>query len=235
MKRSTMYIVAAVLGILLMVPANIGAQQGKDGADTEKMSSENLEAESRALDSQVVEINKKIENVISRYRLMENKNIRILPYQVTYTLGSNYIEIERHNFERDILTNKIIILKKKSIKLFTSGQSLTKIETTITEQNYKAATVMHVTIVDPSPSTVETGDIIFTQIVNNKTVVDGKKLGDIKNSIVYPVRNNIKRDFLIPSLAYFYNVLLNIAETYSKGVKDSDSMMYEFLRKSTEY
>ena len=31
MKRSTMYIVAAVLGILLMVPANIGAQQGKDG------------------------------------------------------------------------------------------------------------------------------------------------------------------------------------------------------------
>ena len=69
----------------------------------------------------------------------------------------------------------------------------------------------------------------------NKTVVDGKKLGDIKNSIVYPVRNNIKRDFLIPSLAYFYNVLLNIAETYSKGVKDSDSMMYEFLRKSTEY
>ncbi len=55
----------------------------------------------------------------------------------------------------------------------------------------------------------------------------------MKNSTAFPVRNSLKRVFLVPHLEYFYQVLLSIAETYAKGIKDSDSQMFEFLKEST--
>ena len=49
------------------------------------------------------------------------------------------------------------------------------------------------------------------------------------------MRNDIKRNFLVPHLGYFYNVLLSIGETYAKSIKNTDSALSEFLEKSTDY
>jgi len=103
------------------------------------------------------------------------------------------------------------------------------------ERDYNGGLSTQVIIVDPTPTAAGTDDIIFTHILNGKKLLDGRKLGEVKNSTAFPVRNNLKREFLVPHLEYFSQVLLSIAETYARGIKDSDSQMYEFLKQSTSY
>ena len=66
-------------------------------------------------------------------------------------------------------------------------------------------------------------------------LLNNKKLGTVKNTTAYPLRNEIKREFLIPHLSTFYSAILFISEAYYKSLKDSDSSLSEFLKKSTKY
>ncbi|HOR94107.1 MAG TPA: hypothetical protein PLZ38_09055, partial [Spirochaetota bacterium] len=66
-------------------------------------------------------------------------------------------------------------------------------------------------------------------------IVTDKKLSEVKNTLAFPIQNQLKNEFYIPHLMYFYDVLLNISETYYKGIKDIDSTMTEFLKSSTKY
>lgn len=227
---------AMILAVLFyaVFGGDILAQEDKAGAPS-RLSSEKLDVEGKALDEQIADLNKKIEGVVSKYKLMNTKDIRILPFQITYTLGDGFIEMERHSFEKNELIDKIVKLKKKSIKIYTTGSGVTKIESRIFERDYNSNITTEVSIIDSSPMSAGTDDIIFTHAVNGKRLLDGKRMGEIKNTTAFPVRNDIKREFLVPHLSYFYNVILNIAETYAKSVKDSDSMMAEFLRSSTVY
>ena len=68
-----------------------------------------------------------------------------------------------------------------------------------------------------------------------KILINDKKLGEIRNNRAFPIRNDIKREFLIPHSTFIYNTFLKIAELYYKGIKDSDSAMSDFLKKSTSY
>ncbi len=218
---------------VLFAPSGYSQQKSTEIAGT--LTSEKLDSEGKDLDQQIVGLSKKIGDVVARYKLMTIKDIRILPYQVTYKLGDNYVEIEKHSFERNELQNKIVELRKKSIKIFMSGQSLSRIESVIFEKNYESNLTTEVRIVDPSPETPGTDDIVFTHTNNGKRLIDEKRFGDIKNTTAFPLRTELKRDFYIPHLSYFYSVVLNIAETYAKSIKDADSMMSEFLKKSIEY
>ncbi len=234
MKRACMAVVCLAMAAMLTVPA-VWSQEKKDGDRGSTLTSEKLDNEGRALDEQIVSISKKIADVISRYKLMTIKDIRLLPYQVSYTLGDGYIEIQRHSFERDELTKQVTRLKKKIIKIYSTGSGVTKIESEIIDRDYNGATSTQVTIMDLTPSAAGTDDIVFTHAINGKKLLDGRRLGEVKNSTAFPVRNSLKREFLVPHLEYFCQVLLSIAETYAKGIKDSDSQMYEFLKESTSY
>ena len=66
-------------------------------------------------------------------------------------------------------------------------------------------------------------------------MIDNKKLREIKNNRVAPIRKSKKQEFIIPHINFLYDSLLSIAETYYKGIKDADAMLYEFLKKSTKY
>jgi hypothetical protein len=213
--------------------------QDKTGAKSEKkytLTSKKLDNQGKELDSQIIDLNNKIADVIKKFKLLNTPGIRILPYQTTYVLGKDYIEMEKHLFLKDQLYNrKIAGIKKKKIKITTNGQTVTRIESTIFEKDFDSGRVNEVIIIDPSPQSGGTDDITFTHNYGGTLVVKNKKMADIKNSTANPVRNEIKREFLIPHLSIFYNSLLFIAGSYYKSLKDSDSGMSEFLKKSTKY
>jgi hypothetical protein len=233
MKKAVIFCLALVVTLSLSLSAQQTAQpKAQDSKD--KMSSENIDREGKEGDLQIKDINERIQGVIQKNKLMENKDIRILPYQTNYEVEKDYIFVERHYFLRDAIGAKIIGEKRKSVKFYVSGGNLSKIESIIYERDYDAALEQYVEITDPSPSTESTDDVIIRQFYKKRMVLD-KKLGEIKNTTSFPVRNDMKRDFYIPHLQYFYTTILNVAETFSKNAKDSDSSVIEFLKKAASY
>lgn len=209
----------------------VSAQEDKKN-DTNSLVSKNLENESKSLDKQIKKFTDDIRGIVSEYKLSTIKDIYVLPYQTSYENSDNFIMLEKHSFIRDGANGEITGIRKKSMKLYVSGDSVSKIESTIYEKHYSSAKMIVVTIIDPSPGTEETSDITFSHNVNNKELLKEKKLGDIRNTTAFPIANSIKRDFYIPHLKYFYASILSVAETYYKSVKDADSTMSEFLKKA---
>jgi hypothetical protein len=234
MKGAYTKIVITAVALAVCLNGPVRAQEKPEAAQ-DKLSSEALDSEGKKLDQQIVNLYKKIEEVVVRYKLATNRDVRTLPYQVNYRLGNNYIEIERHVFEKNELLNKIIHLRRKTLRLYVSGQSISKAESLIFEKDYESDITNQVSMMDPSPVAAGTDDIVFAHSVNNKDLTGEKKFIEIRNTTAFPVRNDIKRNFLIPHLGYFYNVLLSIGETYAKSIKDTDSALSEFLKKSTDY
>lgn len=231
MKRVFILITATLLVAVITPLHDIGAQDAK----SEKMVSKQLLEEGKALDKQIYNLNKQIQAVVIDYKLMsDDVAVRILPFQTTYQRGKGYIIIEKHDFIRsDINLAKIIGIKKKKIRIVTDGKKVSKLETVIMEQHYDDESVRVVLVNDNTPNTPETNDIVFEYIINDKTVKE-LKFDKVRNTTAFPIRNDLKRNFLVPHLSYFYQIILNIGETYQKGTKDSESQMAEFLKRSVE-
>lgn len=215
--------------IILSVAGIIFGQENKSNLKSEK-----LDQETARLNKQISDFSGKIENVIVKYKLENVSDITVVPYQTSYANNKDYLYIEKHKFIRDDVTGKVIGLKKRSVKLYLSGGSLSKIESEIFERNYVESKTEIVTIVDPSPTTEETSDISFNHVINGRVMIKNKKMGDIKNTTAFPVANNLKQSFYIPHLTFFYDTILTISETYYKQMKDTDSIMTDFLNDSTK-
>jgi hypothetical protein len=205
-------------------------------ADKYKLTSETLNQKSKDLDSQIKSLNKKLAEIVKKYNLLNTPKVSVVPYQMNYVLGSNFIEMEKHVFKKDELYERDVVgLEVKKIKIYTDGQNISRIESQIYERNYYSGTMHIVTIVDPSPLAEGTDGIIFTNIMNGKVILENKKLGEIKNTTAHPIRNDLKSAFMIPHLTYFSNSLLFIAETYYAGLKDAESSMTNFLKRVVKY
>ncbi len=129
----------------------------------------------------------------------------------------------------------VVGIRTKKIKIFTNGQTVTRLESVIYEKYFNTRETSYVEISDPSPTSEGTDDITFTHIYKGKKILDNKKLGDIKNTTASPIRNDIKRDFLLPHLNQFYASILFIAEAYYSSLKDADQNMHEFLRDASNF
>ncbi|MCX8124687.1 MAG: hypothetical protein N3F66_11090 [Spirochaetes bacterium] len=226
------YFIVIIMIITMIVSSGVFSQEAKK----DSLESEMIVNEGKQLDQQILTFCKRIEDTIAKYKLMSIKDIRLLPFQISYSQGNDFIYLEKHFFVKDdLVPNKIKIKKLKSIKIYTNGTTVSKLESIIREENYYENTVSEVKIVDPTPTALGTDDIVFTYIRENKVILTDKKLSEVKNSTAFPIQNQLKREFYIPHLMYFYDVLLSIAETYYKGMKDVDSTMTEFLKDSTKY
>ncbi len=225
---------ALILILLFILPIMVSAQDAEESGSA--LQSEKINERGKLLDAQIVGLNKKMAEVIKKYNLLKTTDIRVVPYQTQYNLGDNYIEMEKHSFVKDeIYRRGIVGIRTKKIKIFTDGNSINKIESEIYEKDYYTGEANVVKIVDPSPTTEGTDDVVFNHTDRGKVLVDNKKLGDIRNTTAFPVQNELKTDFLIPHLSQFSDSLLFIAEAYYKSLKDTDVNMYEFLKSSTKY
>ncbi|MCP4132288.1 MAG: hypothetical protein GY754_15055 [bacterium] len=232
--------------LLMLIPVFTMAQKpgtgtgttapAKKGSHAYKLSSKKLDDQGEEMDKQIAAIATDIANIIKENKLLETKGIRILPYQTTYTLEKDFIELERHTFIRDeVYKRNIVGVKTKSLKIYTNGSTVNKLEVKIYEKLFYGDDSNLVEITDPSPTTTVTTDVEFSHILKGRKILDKKKLGDIKNTTAFPLRNEIKREFLIPHLTTFRNALRDIASSYYKSLKDSEDNMSEFLKKSTKY
>ncbi len=219
MKRLIMLLIACVCATLLM------AQQS---AST---SSDGLEKAKKDLDKQILDFSTKIDNVVKDYKLQDVDDIRILPYRTNYKKSDEGIEMIRHTFIRHDRTNEIIGMRTKSLKVFSGG----KFESRIWERNYDASHEEEVIVTDPSPTSEGTDDITFSYKQNGKVIFENRKLGDVRNVDAFPVANQIRRDFYVKHLSFFYYTVLTIAETYQKNSKDTDTFLRNFMEKSTEF
>ena len=224
--------------ILVLSYVNLQAQTKVKGLDADQgeSSTSKLANESKFLDQKLLDLNKKIEDVINKYKLLSLKKIQILPYRIKYRLGEGYIEIETYKFNRDILVdNRITGIQQKRIRIYMSGATLSKMESKITEKTYDIESVVTVNIIDPSPVVLGSDDVMFDFITGTLKFIEKKRMGDIKNNDEQPVKNSIKRDFLLPHYTFCYKTILNIGETYFKSIKNVDKAMSDFLLKSQEY
>ncbi len=234
MKKTTLII--SLLSCFAVIYGS-GYVLGQDNlSKKDKLLSKQLVEEGHELDKQILSFNKSIQGVIADNDLLSPKSkIRLLPYQVSMVRGKDFITLERHKFIRSgIDSTKIIGIKRKSMKVTLSGKTASKIESVISVQRYDDESITVVNVTDPSPNTVETKDMRFEYKVN-ENLIKNTLLDKVQNTTAFPIRNDLKRNFLIPHLNYFYSVVLNIAETYKKGIKDSDSLMADFLKESAIY
>ncbi len=236
MNRTSLKILI-VFALIFCFTILIDAQEKKqEQPQLTKLTSDELVEEGKNLDKQILDINTNLQNIISKYKLLDSKNVKTVPYRVTYTLGENYIEIKKYELKRDeLLDNKVIGLKERKIKVFVNGQNISKIESEITEKNVGADEGTIVKIIDPSPTAVGTDDIVFSHTVSGRKLIENKKMREIKNNRAFPVRNTIKREFLIPHITFLYNTVLKICELHYQSIKDTDNLMADFLKKSTKY
>ncbi|MBN1499911.1 MAG: hypothetical protein JW982_07145, partial [Spirochaetes bacterium] len=177
----------------------------------------------------------KIIEVVKNYKLKDAGKLGAMPYQTTLYKGDDFIKVEKHSYIRDYFTGEIVGVKKRTIKLVMSGDSVTRFESEVIEKNYASSRMVTITIIDPSPATDDTSDITFSHVESGKILVENKKMSDIKNTAAFPVANDLKREFYIPHLTFFYDTILTIAESYVKNSKDADNNMSEYLIDSMSF
>ena len=210
-------------------------------AQENRLVSEQLDNQGKTYDKQILEINTSIQKKISETGILTNENIRVLPYQTQFRVGPDrekpqYLEIIKHTYIRSSQFGRDYIgVEEKTLRIHTDGNSVSKIETIISTKNYNSLEEEVVTVIDPSPLTEDSDDMIFTHEINRKKLIDQKKLGDVKNTLAQPLRNEIKMQFIIPNLSILLNSIVFISEASQKGFGDSDDIMLDFLKKSTLY
>lgn len=151
MRRLMLLTLSVITFILFPNTDSISQEKKEVKSQQTKLSSDKLIAEGKDLDNQIININNKIQNVISTYKLLTTKSIRLVPYRVTYRLGENYIEIEKYELKRDILSDdRIIGIKNRRIRVYTTGENISKIESEVSEKDVGIESETIVKVVDPS-------------------------------------------------------------------------------------
>jgi len=210
-------------------------------AQDEKLISERVENQGKSFDKQIVELYNKIDNIIKVNGLIEKGLVKTLPYQTEYDLGPDrkkpqYIEIKKHFYIKDgPFSSYYVGLREKTLRIYISGNKITKFESIIYSKNYKNLEEEKVVVVDPTPLSAGTDDITFSHRYNYEDIFKDKKLSEIRNTVDNPLRNNIKKDFLIPNLNGLHTSLVFIVESRKKDFKDSDEDMSQFLKNSTDF
>lgn len=227
-------IFSAVILTFMVIPVILSAQEGK-------LNSVNLNELGKLYDKQILELNNDIEKLIADGDFIGNRNLKSLPYQSEVNYGPDaknpeYVEFTKHIYTRNgEFGSEVVGFEEKRMQIYTDGKKISKIVTIVRKKNFRSLDEEVVTMIDPSPTTEGTDDIVLTHSFNNRVLVKEKKLAEIENTIDAPIRNNIKIQFIIPNLAILNNMLVFITEVNSKGTKDADRKMSEFLKKAVLY
>jgi len=196
----------------------------------------NITSEDIRLDKQYRQITQKMEQIINRYKIHEKKDIQIVPYQVEYTQGKDFIKIEKHAFKKSPYDmTRILSVHKKSLTIYIKEKKVSKLIVEIYKKNYESSRTTKLTLIDKSPTSGLTGDISITQEVNGIRTFNNKKLKDFRNTTANPLRNELKRYFLISHVEQFKSYIVYIGERYDNSKKNNEKNATNFLRRESLY
>jgi len=236
-------ILIALMVSFLVIPILLTAQEKKESTDKKEstLASKAIDEKGVGFDKQILDLNKSIQDVIAGANMMSGSGIKTLPYQTDIIYGPDkenpkYVQIVKHIYIKDgLFSNTLIGFEEKILRIYSDGKTVNQIETIIKTKNFKSQDVEIVSVLDPSPSTESTDDVILNHTLNDRKFIVQKKLGEILNDVDSPIRNGIKSEFVIPNLTILQKNLLFITESNKKGSKDADLNISEFLKKSTLY
>ncbi|MDH4263784.1 MAG: hypothetical protein OEV78_12135 [Spirochaetia bacterium] len=197
-----------------------GSQQAKELDEFEK-----------SLDSKIAQINKKLE----KYSELMQLEVNHTPTQSRFRKGEGYIELEKYDFMHGASNStEVVGGKKKVIRLYYSGQTFSKIESVITESNYKLKTTKIMKVIDPSPTTEDLGDVEVFRQLNKETPLDFK-LSEMQNTISNPNRIQFKKEFYLDFLTNLEEDLRYTRKYVDFYGTNSHKNTIEELKKSVDY
>ena len=184
----------SITAFLVILASAVYSQDAKQGSASQK--SQELDDFEKSLDSKISVINKKLE----QYSELMNLTVNHTPVQSRFRKGNGYIELEKYDFVYEAANSTTIVGgKKKVMKLYYSGQTFSKIESEITEENYILRTKKLLRVVDPSPSTEDNSDILVFRQVNSENPLEFK-LAEMDNTVSNPNRIQFKKEFYLDFL-----------------------------------
>jgi len=228
---------ALSITFFLIMPVFIFAQSGKQDA----LNSQQINDKSKELDKQILTLYKSIEEVIATSNMMSYEGVKYLPYQTDIVYGPDknkpqYVELIKHIYVKEgLFSGKLIGYEEKTLRIYSDGKTINKMETIIKTRNFYGQTEEILSVVDSSPKSESKDDILISHSLNGRKIVDQKKLGEILNNMDFPIKNEIKAEFMIPNLVTLHKNLLFITEANVKSSKDVDMNVADFLKKSTYY
>lgn len=175
--------------------ANSQNQGSEGGGDTQNV--KELSNFEKILDSKIAAINKSL----SQYSDLMKAEVHYTPVQSRFSQGDGYIQMEKYEFITESSTSTTVVGgKRKIVRLYYNGQTLSKVESTYVEENYILRTKKVIKVVDPSPGTEDNGDITIFRQINQQTPTE-YKLADMQNTVSNPNRNYFKKEFYISFLS----------------------------------
>ncbi len=240
--------------------------QDDELSKNEKQQAEELKKTGEYLDKRIKELNEDLKYYIK----LKDYEIKLTPGNTVFTdskktekfKDETFLELESYTFiPASYVSNASVGTRTKSMRLYYSGDSLSKIETTVIEDNFMTKFTTISVIVDPSPATDESGDIVIRSLtLKNNTPSTEKmeeylkklrdtgtkptfdlgefyegKVADMQNTISNPLQVNFKRGFYVENLRYFEKNYRFTEDFYRRYGKDSDAITIQTLKKSLQY
>ncbi len=228
MKKTVIAAIAAMLFAGTAYSIDDSLSKGKN-ADIQK--SEELDKTEKALDERI----KKLGEMLQRYDKLQNIDVKYTPGQTIFMKGDGYIELISYNFiPTSFSYGKPVGTKEKRLRLFFSGETLTKMETEVMEQDFLRHTKFYSKVVDPSPTDAEVNDITITTSFNDAKAYE-VTLKNMENTLTNPLRINYKRDYYIDHLTYFEKMYRFTEEFQKRYGTNNDKITIERLKKSLAY
>ena len=187
-KVNILLITASLMGF---AGSAVYSQDEKSAAESQK--AEALDQFEKSLDSKIMVINKKL----AQYSSLMNEKVTHTPVHSRFRKGDGYIEYEKYDFIYENPSSSVIVGgRKKLVKLYYNGDTLSKVESEIIDENYVLRTKKTLKVTDPSPATEENTDMtVFRQL--NKESPREFKLADMQNTISNPNRIQFKKEFYL--------------------------------------
>ncbi len=224
-------VIAAIAAILFAGTAYSVDESLSKGKNTEIQKSVELDKTEKALDEHI----KKLGEMLQRYNKLQNIDVKYTPGQTIFTKGDGYIELISYNFiPTSFSYGKPVGTKEKRLRLFFSGETLTKMETEVMEQDFLRQTKFYSKVVDPSPTDAEVNDITITTSFNDAKAYE-VTLKNMENSLTNPLRINYKREYYIDHLTYFEKMYRFTEEFQKHYGTNNDMITIERLKKSLAY
>ena len=201
--------------------------------DANFQEAEELKTTGKAIDIKILNLNKKM----ARYLILMNVDVKLTPERTVFTKdkAKNYVQLESYSFipRSKIIPDKVG-LRYKTLRIYFTANRISRIETSIFEQNYYTTIKQEITVIDPSPNTEDTKDIMIIRRIN-----DGPEkkldLATVENTNTRPLRIRFKRKYYLKSLIYFEKLYQFTEEFQNRIGGDSDEVVIENLKRSLDY
>ena len=230
--RKKVYLKYLLFLFIWTVSSGLSARYQKK-VDSKYELSEDIKKNEKAFDLKILEMNRKL----ARYQLLMDVDVKFTPERTEFSQNreQNYVQLESYSFiPRSTLVTDYVGLRYRTLRLYFSGNQLSRIESKMFERNFDTSSKLEITVVDPSPNTEETGDIMITRNFNDGDI---KKinLSAIENINRRPLRRNFKRDYYRKNLFYFEGLYKIVEEWQSRIGGNSDKIIVDDLTNSLDY